>query len=81
MISATFCEAVGSFLSSARVQQTLRMMLQCPPYVAIAVNRAVVRTDFRAELRRIATPTLEARVAGRPTAARKRRPASVTAAH
>ena len=50
--------AYGPDASLARVDQTLRVMLQTPPHVAIQVNNAVVETDFRAELRQIATPTL-----------------------
>jgi non-heme chloroperoxidase len=50
--------AYGTEVSLDRVQHTVRIMLQTPPYVAIEVNRTVMETDFRAELRQIATPTL-----------------------
>jgi pimeloyl-ACP methyl ester carboxylesterase len=50
--------AYGPDASPDRVQATLRAMLKCPPWAAIEVNASVVHTDFREELRRIATPTL-----------------------
>jgi len=50
--------AYGPDTSPARVDQTLRVMLQTPPRVAVEVNTSVVETDFRPELRQIATPTL-----------------------
>jgi len=57
-LGQTVPAAYGPDASLARVDQTLRVMLQTPPHVAIQVNNAVVETDFRAELRQIATPTL-----------------------
>jgi non-heme chloroperoxidase len=50
--------AYGPETSPDRVQQTLRVMLGTPPHVAIQVNNSVVETDFRSELRQIATRTL-----------------------
>jgi len=50
--------AYGPGAAPARVQATLRAMLQCPPWAAIEVNATNVRTDFREELRRVAVPTL-----------------------
>jgi pimeloyl-ACP methyl ester carboxylesterase len=50
--------AYGAGASPDRAQHTARIMMQTPPYVAIQVNRSVVGTDFREELRHIATPTL-----------------------
>ena len=57
-LGAAVPAAYGPDASPDRVQATLRAMLQCPPWAAIAVNAAVVHTDFRDELRRIAVPTL-----------------------
>lgn len=57
-LGAAVPAAFGPDASPDRVQATLRAMLQCPPWAAIHVNAAVVHTDFRDELRRLATPTL-----------------------
>jgi non-heme chloroperoxidase len=50
--------AYGADATLDRVQHTVRIMLQTPAYVAIEVNRTVMETDFREELRLIAMPTL-----------------------
>ncbi|HEY1750543.1 MAG TPA: alpha/beta hydrolase [Caulobacteraceae bacterium] len=50
--------AYGPDASPDRVQHTLRAMLRCPAWVAIELNKTVTSTDFRGELRSLATPTL-----------------------
>ena len=57
-LGAAVAGAYGEGASPDRVQATLRAMLQCPPWAAIKLNAVNVHTDFRDELRRIATPTL-----------------------
>jgi non-heme chloroperoxidase len=50
--------AYSAGAASERVAQTLRILLACPPWAAIRTNAAVVSTDFRPELARLAVPTL-----------------------
>lgn len=57
-ISGAVAGAYGEGASPDRVQATVRAMLQTPPWAAIKLNAVNVHTDFRDELRRIATPTL-----------------------
>jgi pimeloyl-ACP methyl ester carboxylesterase len=57
-IAAAVAAAYGPNAPPERVRETTRMMLQCSVQAAIALNVLVTETDFRPELRRIATPTL-----------------------
>ncbi len=44
--------------SAAMMQWVASLLMQCPLPVAIACNQALTSTDFRADLRKIAVPTL-----------------------
>ena len=44
--------------SQAMIDWLIGLMLQCPLKVALDLNRAVIDTDFRAELRAVKVPTL-----------------------
>jgi pimeloyl-ACP methyl ester carboxylesterase len=57
-IAAAVAGAYGPDAPPERVRLTTRMMLQCSVQAAIDPNVQVTDTDFRPELRRIATPTL-----------------------
>jgi pimeloyl-ACP methyl ester carboxylesterase len=50
--------AYGADTSPDLVQHSARMMMQTPPWAAIKLNSTVVGTDFREELRHIATAAL-----------------------
>lgn len=57
-IAGAVVGAYGDGASPDRVQATVRAMLQTSPWAGIKLNHLNVHTDFRGELRRIATPTL-----------------------
>jgi pimeloyl-ACP methyl ester carboxylesterase len=57
-IATAVANAFGPDAPPERVRQTTRIMLQCSLQAAIELNVEVTDTDFRPELRLIATPTL-----------------------